>query len=166
MFLLLTVAILSTSCSVPTPEIGRQTALEYDAFDSQPAPFGWRALVEAGCTDAAVSLLSAYEHQNSDQLPKSQRLEVAFHQGQALAMSGDDARSIPHFERALGSGGDDEWSTYVDATLAFLKRDTRALQKARDTYARISPGSMRLLFLDGMLACPNERYAKAVHCKM
>ena len=57
-----------------------------------------------------------------------------------------------------------EWRTYIEATLAFLRHDSHALEQARDRYRSIAPTSMRLVFIDGMLACPNEPYARAVHC--
>ena len=156
---------VAPQCSLPVDEAARQLQLPYEAFDSQSPPYGWRALLGAGCTDAAVRLLAGYEERNAARLPEPQRLEMAFHQGQALAMSGRDAEALPHFERAQG-GASDEWAAYIGATVAFLRHEPGKLKAARDAYARIAPQSMRLMFLDGMLACQDKPYARAVHCRM
>jgi hypothetical protein len=65
-----------------------------------------------------------------------------------------------------GADATPEWRAYVHATLAFLRRDAAALGRARQAYAAIAPGSMRLRIIDGLLACPAEPYAKATHCRM
>jgi hypothetical protein len=92
-------------------------------------------------------------------------MELYFHIGQALALSGREDESIVHFERALEPAASPEWRAYVQATVAFLKRDSGALLAARAAYAAIAPESMRLRFIDGFLSCPNDTYARAVHCK-
>ena len=89
---------------------------------------------------------------------------MSFHSGQALALAGREADSIPYFEQALAIEVSAEWRAYVEATLAFLRHDSQALEQARDRYRSIAPGSMRLGFIGGMLACPDEPYARAVHC--
>ncbi len=139
----------------------QQLELDYDAFDAA----GWRELLARGCTDQAVAQLEAYRTENSARLRPDQILEMHFHAGQALAMSGHDQAGIPHFEEARG--GEAEWSASVDATLAFLRRDAAALAAARARYAQ-APGasSMRLAFIDGFIACPDQPYVRAVHCAM
>ena len=123
-------------------------------------------LLEVGCTDAALSLLAAYASANVTRLTAEQRLELAFHSGQALAFSGREAEAIPHFELAISADSTPEWRAYVAATLAFLRHDAAALAAARQTYATIAPDSMRLAIIDGLIACPHESYSKAVHCAM
>ena len=82
-----------------------------------------------------------------------------------MMRAGRERESIGYFERSLARGND-EWRTDVAATVAFLKRDAEALTSARERYASPAPGSMRLRFIDGFVACPHESYAKAVHCSM
>jgi tetratricopeptide (TPR) repeat protein len=159
-------ASAASACAVPPPEAVAQRALPYAAFDSRGSPFGWRALAATGCTDAAVSLLTQYAQANRSDLAAAEAREIAFHIGQALAMAGREQESIEPFERALDSGAAPEWTAYVTATLAFLRRDAVALQAARASYAALAPGSMRLRIIDGLVACPAEPYAKAAHCKM
>jgi hypothetical protein len=156
----------STACAVPPHEISQQLDLPYDQFDTQAGANGWRGLNSAGCTDAAVDLLRAFAKTNESELSADQHRELAFHIGQALAFAGREPEAIAAFEHANRPGGTAEWHTYVDATLAFLRRDAQALAGARKTYAAIAPGSMRLQAIDGFVQCPDAPYAKAIHCAM
>jgi hypothetical protein len=153
-------------CSVPAEEAATQMSLPYASFDGRGGFYGWRNLNAAGCADAAVSLLSGYSSTNASRLSGDEIREIAFHVGQTLAMAGREQEAIAHFEKAQGASASAEWSAYVLATLAFLRRDAAALATARDGYAAIAPGSMRLRIIDGFTACPREPYAKAAHCKM
>lgn len=164
--LLLALATSAGACSLPPREIERLASLPYSTFDREPAPHGWRDLSRRGCAESAVALLHAYGSANSSRLGAMQNMELAFHAGQVLALAGRDTESIAHFERSLGPTATPEWRTYVEATLAFLRKDQAALQAARDRYASVAPTSVRLRFIDGFLACPDEPYAKAVHCRL
>ena len=159
-------AAAASTCAVPAAEAVAQLSLPYAAFDNRGAPFGWRTLSSSGCTDAAVSLLTRYAEENRSRLAPAEQREIAFHIGQALAMAGREPESIPWFEHALSAEASGEWDTYVQATLAFLRRDTVALGAARASYATLAPDSMRLQIIDGLVACPTEPYMKAAHCKM
>jgi tetratricopeptide (TPR) repeat protein len=159
-------AAAGAGCVVPASEARSQETSAYAAFDGRGAPFGWRALAATGCTDAAVALLARYADANRDRLAAAEVREIAFHIGQSLALAGREQESIGAFERALESEPPPEWATYVKATLAFLRRDTAALQAARASYAELAPGSMRLRIIDGLVACPTEPYMKAAHCRM
>lgn len=148
--------------SCPT-EIDRgQLSLSYDAFDAA----GWRNLV-GNCTDAAVAQLMAYRDANWSRMALEQRLEIAFHIGQTLALARRDQESIPYFEQSTDASAPAEWSAYVDATIAFLRHDAVALAAARARYA-VSPGAsdMRLAIIDGFVTCADRPYVEAVHCGM
>lgn len=153
-----TTAVVTTCAS----EIdAAQLTLGYGAFDAA----GWRDQLAAGCVDSAVTQLEAYRAANTARLNPTQIRELHFHVGQAYAFSGREPESVPHFVAARG--GDDEWSAYVDATLAFLRRDAAALGEARALYAAApNPDAMRLSVIDGFLACPEAAYMEAAHCAM
>lgn len=145
----------------PTAIDATQLHLDYQAFDAA----GWRDLLANGCVDAAVALLESYRTANAARLTPEQTRELNFHVAQSLAMSGRDQESIPHFEQARG--GDEEWSAYVEATIAFLNHDAAALTAQRARYAQAPNASeMRLTFIDGFLACTDQPYVRAVHCAM
>ena len=149
---------------MPPAEIARQLTLPYEQFDTAEQPTAWRQLNGNGCTDEAMRLLAKYADANAVRLTTEQKSELAFHRGQALAFASRNAEAIPYLEQALGFGGSVEWTTYVAANIAFLKRDAAALRKARDRYAVVAKGSMRLKFLDGFIACPADAYMKAAFC--
>jgi hypothetical protein len=160
------IAAAAQPCAAPSSEVSRQLILTYERFDTNDGEFGWRQLSARGCTDAALSLLARYETAQADRLGRDQRSEMAFHSGQALAFAGRDREALPHFERALAFGGTEEWKLYVEAHVAFVRHDSASLKDLRARYARVAPKSMRLKFLDGFVACPNDRYMKAAHCAM
>ncbi len=167
MFVIATVfAATTAACLVPPAETTAQLALGYAAFDGQNSRYGWRTLSGSGCTDAAVALLTTYAETNVGRLTREQQRELAFHIGQTLALEGRDREALRHFERAQSAEATPEWRNYVGATIAFLRRDAAALATAREAYAAIAPGSMRLRIIDGFMACPANPYAKAAHCKM
>ncbi len=139
-----------------------QLTLSYADFDAA----GWRDLVGA-CTDAAVAQLTAYRDANASSMTLDQRLEINFHIGQTLAFGRRDAESVPYFERARDAGATEEWSAYVDATLAFLHHDAAALAATRARYANAAGASaMRIAIIDGMIQCADRPYVEAVHCGM
>ena len=164
--LLLTVAAVGGSCAVPAPELVRQASLPYAAFDLGEGKYSWRRLSGTGCVDSAVAELQAYAEANGDCLGSTEKMELFFHAGQALAFAGREAESVVYFERALTLVVSPEWTAYVQATLAFLKHDTEGLRAARKSYASVAPTSMRLQFIDGMVACPDKSYTEAVHCAL
>jgi hypothetical protein len=59
------------------------------------------------------------------------------------------------------------WNVYVDATMAFIKRDRTDLQSARNTLATLPSDYFQgrppsnLNVVDGMLRCFDRRYAEA-----
>lgn len=164
--ILLAVAALGGPCTIPASELARQASLPYAAFDMDEGQYGWRRLSGNGCVDSAVAELQAYARSNGDRLGSAEKMEIFFHAGQALAFAGREAESVAWFERALTLEVSSEWTAYVRATVAFLKRDDDALRAARQGYAAAAPGSMRLQFIDGMIACPTRPYMEAVHCAL
>jgi hypothetical protein len=142
-------------------------ALGYDRFDTGGGQTAWRTLLARGCTDPAVATLVAYRNANQAKLTREQLGEINFHVGQALTMSGRDADSIPHFAQAAKLGGSAEWSAYVAANLAFVRKDKAALAQAVADYAKlVKPGSMRLTVIRGFLRCIDKPYMVAAHCEM
>ena len=152
-------AYAATDC--PAQPARDQMALSYEAFDAA----GWRTLLAEGCTDVAIATLESYATANDGRLSPERARELRFHVGQSLAISGRDAESLPHFERAVG--GADEWDAYVRATIAFLRRDAAALTVQRQRYADADEAiDMRVAIIDGFIACPGQAYMAAVQCGM
>ena len=151
----------------PSAPAAEQTSLSYDKFDTGEGPTAWRSLLNRGCVDTAVATLEAYREANEAQMTPEQRSEIHFHMGQALAMSGRNADSIPHFQHAAAVGGSAEWMAYVDAHLAFVRKDRAALVRALAAYEKAAnPESMRLRFIRGFMKCVDKPYMEAAHCGM
>ena len=165
--LALMLASTAQSCAVPPAERQRQLALTYEAFDSAPKPYGWRALNASGCTDAAVALLKSYLQANRLKLTAEERREMPFHIGQVFAFGGRDADAAPYFIQADSPDAPEEWRAFVAAHIAFFRHDRSLLEQARARYAALAKsGSMRLKVIDGFLACPTKSYMEAAHCAM
>ena len=167
--LVLFFAIIAASppCTVPAAERARQLALSYEAFDSAPAPYGWRELNAAGCTDSAVALVAAYGSANSAHLSGEEKREIAFHIGQAYAFADRGPEALRYFAQADDSSAPEEWRAYVAAHVAFFRRDRAQLLDARKRYAAAAGADeMRVKFIDGLVKCPDAPYMQAAHCSM
>lgn len=151
-------------CVVPATEKMRLLALPYQKFDTDTAKFAWRSLNARNCADNAIKLIGDYVASHPTSMTIEQQSEALFHAGQALAFANRNTESIRYFERALALATKEEWVTYVAAHVAYANGDLAKLRHARDRYAAIAPGSMRLGFLDGMLKCPDLSYMEAANC--
>lgn len=122
-------------CGVDEDEFYRLIGLSYRDFD-QDFDGGWRAIdYKDGCKIAAQNMLKsyltyhAYKHQ-------SERSMLMWHTGQVLAGDNKYDEAVKYFRQTYKSGDHStEWNLYVDATLAFLRKDKSALISARDTLA-------------------------------
>jgi hypothetical protein len=102
-------------------------ALDPDAFD-QDMVGSWRRLaLEEKCLGVAADLIRDYRSVNKNNAPI-----LFWHEGQLRAAAGSEDEAIPLLEQAKkppeSSIG---WNEYVDATIAFLRNDRAAFDKAR-----------------------------------
>jgi hypothetical protein len=114
----------------------RLLALDEDQFD-QDMSGGWRALASTpGCALIAADLLHDYRkahHMDSGLL--------FWHEAQVRADAGQYQEAIVLMKRAYKPAHADKagWNPYVDATIAFLRRDRTALEQARAKLAAVPP---------------------------
>jgi len=114
----------------------RLLALDENAFDQDMAG-GWRALASTpGCALVAADLLRDYReahHQDSGLL--------FWHEAQVRADAGQYPEAIALMKRAYKPVEADKagWNPYVDATIAFLRRDRAALKQAKARLAAVQP---------------------------
>lgn len=152
-------------CVVTADEREAMLRQDYRTFDEGADAHSWRTLLREGCIREAVEMLEAYRARNASRLTLDQQLELNFHIGQTLAFGGHDAESLPYFESARADGASSEWNAYVDATIAFIRKDRPQLEAARRRYvAAPSSQPMRVRIIDGLLMCLEQPYAQAVHC--
>lgn len=104
--------------------------LEQRDFDQDPNN-GWRAVDRRGhCKLAAADLIRTYVEANGEQ-----GVIMTWHEGQLRAMAGQTDRAIDLFMSAREPAGREDrfgWNYYVDATIAFLRRDRGNLERARE----------------------------------
>jgi hypothetical protein len=112
---------------------GEMLALSQDAFD-QDMEGGWRALANrAGCIPVAADLIRDYRE--TKQLTAS---ILYWHEGQLRASLGETEHAIQLFEKSRHPKDDPfGWNLYVDATIAFIRKDKPALLNAREALARL-----------------------------
>ena len=107
-------------------------AMDENAFDQDLAGGGggWRAIGNIpGCERDAASLLAAYRAKH----PAAHSV-LAWHEGQMRASAGQYRQAIPLLLSTRKPASEDVagWNHYVDATVAFLRRDKEALRAARE----------------------------------
>lgn len=131
---------LAASSAIAAPsacQVDRTTllALDEQAFD-QDLSGGWRALSERpGCEEAAADLIRDYRIAN-----KNDAGLLLWHEGQMRAIAGQPGQAIAVMERARSPRPEQaDWNLYVDATIAFLRRDRAALEAARTRLAAVPP---------------------------
>lgn len=137
---------LLASCSQPVPRQAAASACEADrerllaldesAFD-QDLSGGWRALsAQPGCTLAAADLIADYRKKHGKQSGL-----LLWHEGQLRASGGQYREAAALMEGARKPASDDRagWNLYVDATIAFLRRDRAGLDAARAALAAVPP---------------------------
>ncbi|KAB7770588.1 hypothetical protein CKY51_04490 [Xanthomonas maliensis] len=130
-------------------------ALDENAFD-QDMQGGWRVVADRpGCALAAAELLRDYRqaHAITGGI-------VTWHEGQMRAQAGQSAQAIALFDQARKPAEQDlaGWNPYVDATIAFLKRDRAGLQAARARLAAVPypAGEGMPPLKDGVIVWPAE----------
>jgi len=126
-------AAQSSSCEV---DRARLLALDEQQFD-QDQSGGWRTLADTpGCNLAAADLLRDYRqaHHNEAGI-------LYWHEGQLRAFSGQSEQAIVLMNKSHKPAAQDRagWNQYVDATIAFLRKDRAALDKANAALAAVVP---------------------------
>lgn len=122
-------------CGVDEDEFYRLIGLSYRDFD-QDFKGGWRAIdYKDGCKIAAQNMLKSYLTYHAYK-HHSERSMLLWHTGQVLAGDNKYDEAVKYFRQTYKSGDHStEWNLYVDATIAFLRKDKSALITARDTLA-------------------------------
>ena len=109
---------------------------DYSTFDLSGR--GWRAVDQRPqCEAAAADLIARYRTLQRAILEPAEALTLRWHEGQVRARLGDTKAALALFASAHDSSPDagGAWDPYVDATIAFLKKDRAALEAARDKLA-------------------------------
>lgn len=142
-------------------------ALGIHAFD-QDMNGGWRPLAaREGCAGEAAELIRKYR-----EFVENRTRILYWHEGQLRARIGETERAIELFDRSRRRNSDEYgWNHYVDATIAFLRRDRSALEAARARLARSTipewersrpnPQPMNMHVVDRLITCFGRTYQEA-----
>lgn len=158
-------------------------ALPLREFDQTDA--GWRALDVEGCEIVAAEAIAHYRTSNRDALADEYLGNLIWHEGQLRAAAGQTDQAIA-LMLSTHAETTDSFAAYVDATVAFLRRDRDALIAARQRLSSLpEPGYYResverfraaypdlppptwppnLSFVDGLIACFDRPYSEAYGC--
>lgn len=132
----------------------RLLALDENAFDQDLANGGggWRAIAaKPGSETVAADLIRDYR-----QAHRSESGILHWHEAQLRASAGDYAQAIALMERSRKPADQDRggWNPYVDATIAFLRKDRAALAAAREQLAKAPPPPDQPISKDGFIELP------------
>ena len=108
--------------------------LDFRSFDQNLSDGGggWRKILKPGCERVVADLIRDYRREN-----RSTQNVLVWHEGQMRAMAGQYLQAIKLFERSRQVEDETGWNAYVDATIAFLKKDKRRLMAARGRLAKV-----------------------------
>lgn len=157
-------------CTMSSAEQEALLALPFKQFDQQQGN-GWRPLYARKCYTEAALLLKEYvrRHPRTAQ----EQYMLSFHTGQLFALAGEHLEAITWMEKGYSNGKFDpiNWNAFVDANVAFLKHDYKALLKQRTVINQEPPmvdrpgvpkwavgKKMNLDVVDGFIACFKEPY--------
>lgn len=105
--------------------------LDMSPYEFDQTEHGWNSLDKLGSYAEAARIILQYIDKNGTLVSTNPSLETLyFHAGQEFAMQGPEyyKQAIDCFERSFKRVGD--WDYYVKGTVAYLKRDSRALDGA------------------------------------
>ena len=132
-------------CGVNDAEAGRLLALNWEDFDQDHTPGGWRAIAaKPNCFGAAAAMIELYLVASTavPQPDSHEASSLRWHAGQMHAFAGDPEAAIALFRGTYdppGTAAEAEegvsWNAYVDATVAFLERNRPALEAAHKRLA-------------------------------
>lgn len=159
------------ACAVDLPALLKLTPVEFD----QDLKGAWRTLAQRpGCEKAAANAVRLYRAQLEENLQG-----IYWHEGQLRALVGQTEEAIALFEKTKRVGDKMGWNAYVDATIAFVRGDRRAILKARrrlaatplpsfdrwtDAFGKPVPAPkwpMNLDVVDALIACFGKSYSEA-----
>jgi CubicO group peptidase (beta-lactamase class C family) len=104
--------------------------LEYQEFD-QTMNSGWRKYSDAGRNLDAAKMIDYYLT-NKNGLTGYQKVLLNFHSGQHYAFANNYDLAVKRLSSAKHERMPETWNSYVDATIAFLRRDRKGLLAIRD----------------------------------
>lgn len=152
-------------CALSTNQRAEYLKLDYQKFDQSLPSGGWRGFAQSGCELAAANLIEEYKAKYLKTLEKWQIRVLTWHTGQLYAAVEMREQAIEKFKQSYDDNELPDsilnWNLYVDATIAFLKKDHKAVIKIRDQMVADKPQDPNLRLVQGFVRCPNATYNSA-----
>lgn len=141
------------ACEIDRPAL---LALDQQRFDQDVGNGGggWRAVAaRPGCEVAAADLIRDYRKAH----PGDAGL-LYWHEGQLRAFAGDYPAAMALMQASKKPAQQDPagWNPYVDATMAFLAHDAKALAAAQRALAAVPPSPDLPPLKDGAIELPMQ----------
>lgn len=113
-------------------------------YEFDQSPKGWRLLDKEGKYLEAAKAIEAYILSHKVEIKNQNRVSIEtmyFHVGQEYAMAGEKYYNlaIQNFQKAYK--GELGWDAYVEGTIAFLKKDAKALRASVEKLTSIATAS-------------------------
>jgi hypothetical protein len=102
-------------------------ALDFEAFD-QDMEGGWRYYGNQMQFATAAKLIEDYLEVHPE-IEENHRTVMHWHAGQMFAMDGQEELAVLHMEQSRKEDNIMMWNEYLDATIAFLKKDRTAFDQ-------------------------------------
>ena len=139
--------------------------LSFDEFD-QNMEGGWRYYSNKEDFKTATNLIKLYLEKHPE-IESTKRGVISFHCGQMLALLDKNEEAIPYMEASKMKENDVmNWDVYVDATIAFLRKDRAAFDKKKSELKKKSvfpeDQNRNLIFLNKLEAHFNKTYQDAM----
>ena len=133
--------VLSTTEAFSQSELNKRTIdslmnLSFEEFD-QNMQGGWRMYANNQDFKSATDLIKLYLEQHNE-LEAGQREVMSFHCGQLLALMDKNQEAIPYMKASKKTEDVMQWNIYVDATIAFLRKDREAFNAKKTELAQKS----------------------------
>lgn len=144
-------------------EIDSLMTLDFQAFD-QDMQGGWRYYGNKMQFGTAASLIKTYLEQHPE-IEENKAEIMRWHAGQMYAMAGENELAIPLMESSRKEEDFMRWNEYLDATVAFLKKDRKAFDENIKAVASFS-NNQNLRLLQILEANFDKSYREALEAAM
>ncbi|VEP12519.1 conserved hypothetical protein [Hyella patelloides LEGE 07179] len=160
-------------CEVALEKQQSSLALEFSDFDQTPNQ-GWRFLSAMQCYSEAAELIVNYLNTQTT-LENQDREILSFHAGQMFAFDNNELSAIAFFKQSFSAIQDlppeyqiypDAWNAYINATIAFIEQDRKALEAYRTVVAKgpkLDGKIMNLDVVNRLLANFGKSYHEAYY---
>lgn len=162
-----------SSCELSDEDLARILELSFEDFDQNPDD-GWRPYYDSGCYGQAAALLTKYISRYPDRI--SRHYMLPFHAGQMFALNNEYEKAESWMKKGYSPNESKtiDWNAFVDANIAFVRKDRTKLLQMRERIAR-QPAmtkamgapewavgrKMNLDVVDGFIRCFDEPYTAA-----